>query len=271
MTIPVDMKAYEADCAFKLLNDHRAQFYGWTGDQVDNAYEQEGDWAAQKAFRMAYAIVREQEKLADASLSESASAIKKTQIQGSSKPQQAILQLTAALPTPPTQTQKQKLQSSTMFTPQSIVSPLFDKTYRGTNWPHFENVLKLYALGLLIKGEMTPQQKKDKEELEAAITQVGRKKFKNNNLSAQQIMKKTKGVYIEKGKEIIANLFKTLDKADQLSLSTQDRQTEIQYTLDPYAREIKETQNEYNARQLSNVLSRARSIAIKMHGRYKTR
>ena len=75
---------------------------------------------------------------------------------------QLTLNLSAALPTPPTLTFQQKLQAGTSL--PSIVSEGSDRPCQGINWAHYENLLKLFALGFLIRGEMTRQQKKDKSD-----------------------------------------------------------------------------------------------------------
>ena len=134
--------------------------------------------------------------------------------------------LFAALPTPPVQNQEQKLKGSTMLTPlPSIVEEGYKEKHRHINWPHYKNMLKLFAIDFFIPDNMPPteQQKKDKEELEKAIEAVGNAGNKRKHLSAQKIVKDSNGTYMscgknviramaEKDKEIQAHLFWIIDR-----------------------------------------------------------
>lgn len=171
--------------------------------------------------------------------------------------QQMTLPLfTAAMPAQPKQTAKQQLQNTTTFTPlKSIVSEGFDKPHTGINWPHYENMLKLFALGYLYQGELSQQQQKDKQDLEQAIEQVGNAKFKKKHLTAEEIIEKSSGVYMRYGKNVIRAM------AEKNPLVSERQLKDLRS-------EIPDTRNDNNATQLHKMMSKAKTVAMVMQDRY---
>ena len=164
-----------------------------------------------------------------------------------------------AMPERPKQTMKQKLRGTTMFTPlPSIVSDGYMVQYRGINWAHYENMLKLFALGLLIRGEMTLQQAKDKEDLEKAIEEKGNAKYKKKHLSATKIIERDSGVYMRYGKNVIRAM------AEPDPIVSERRLKDLRS-------EIPDTRNNDNARQLHRTMSKAKTIFMTLQSRYKTK
>ncbi len=176
-----------------------------------------------------------------------------------SKAQQLTLSLfPAALPTPPKQTIKQQLQGSTTFTPlPSIVSAGFNKAHTGINWPHYENMLKLFALGYLYHGKLTQQQQKDKDDLTQAIEEVGNAKFKKKHLTAEEITERDSRVYMRYGQNVIRAM------ADPDPLVSERRLKDLRS-------EIPDTRNNNNATQLHKMMSKAKTIAMILQNRYKS-
>lgn len=274
-----DVEAHKLDCALKCLNDTRVQFYGWTQEQVEDSYEHDGNLAEKKALQMAMAIVKERERqdefILDPELETPSTDVQRNetakvyqaelfpqtqQIAPSAKYQQPAENLKAALPMPPEQTQKQKLQSSTILTPPSIVSPNFDKPHKGINWPHYENILKLYALGVLYKGELTRQQQQDKKDLEKAIEYVYRIKHPRarRHKFAKEIVEKACGRYIQYGKNIIS----------ALNITDEGLRASMMYDLEE---EISKTHNPHNARQLDKTMHKSRNIVTMLRKRYQSK
>ena len=87
----------------------------------------------------------------------------------------------------------------------SIVTKGYMNAQKGRiNWAHFENMLKLYTLGFLYQDTLlTPEQKKDKEDLTYAIEQVENLKHPKHPLSAEEIVQKTNTAYFAFGKQFI--------------------------------------------------------------------
>lgn len=87
----------------------------------------------------------------------------------------------------------------------SIVTQEYMNATKGLiNWAHFENMLKLYTLGFLYQDTLlTPEQKKDKEDLICAIEQVEHPKHPRNPLPAEEIVQKTNTTYFAFGKQLI--------------------------------------------------------------------
>ena len=147
--------------------------------------------------------------------------------------------ISAALPPRPEHNLKDDLQSTTAITfLPSIVSPYFLGKYRGINWPHYENMLKLYALDFFVNGEPTEQQKRDREELQEAIEVKGNLKYKKKHVSFKEVIESDTGVYMNYGKDVIRALVFCDRKALQElhaqilnSYNSQDsRQREAMYT-----------------------------------------
>ena len=180
--------------------------------------------------------------------------------------------LTAALPTPPAQTTQQQLQATTIFTPlPSIVSDGYERRHSGINWPHYENMLKLYALNLITRGRtLTPEQQQDKAELEEAI--VAAEEARQERALAQRIArgkgpKKPKepvrpalqdvlkqfenNRYIEAGHNVIHARVLKMDTMEQVDFR-------IQHTI-----------NDNNSQQLDKVKQKALAIIEMMRVRYK--
>ena len=166
---------------------------------------------------------------------------------------QLTLNLAAALPTPPAQTHKQQLKTGTIL--PSIVSEGSDRFCQGINWAHYENILKLFALGYLIRGEMTRQQKKDKSDLIAAIEKAGNAKYKKKHLSAEEIIQRDSGVYLRYGKNVIRAMAEPDPQVSERRLK--DLRSEIQ-----------DTRNDFNATQLHKMMSKAKTIYMTMQSRY---
>jgi len=255
MTPLFDIKAFEFDCAAKLLNDHRIQFYGQTRQQVENTYEQNGDCGEQESLRLAYAIVREHENSLKAFDSEQEGTPATTQAAPKKQIQQPV-KLAAALPTPPVQTSKQQLQNSTMFTPlPSIVSKGYDKQYNGINWPHYENILKLFALSYIYRGTLTAQQQKDKQDLIKAIEEVGNAKQEKKHLSSDEIIHKATGAYLQFGQDTICAFAHPDQKISQA----------LQYDLEVY---INTRHNRQNQEQLRKISKKSVKIVEFIKNRY---
>ena len=87
----------------------------------------------------------------------------------------------------------------------SIVTKGYMNAPKGRiNWAHFENMLKLYTLSFLYQDTLlTPEQKKDKEDLKHAIEQVEHLKHPKNPLPAEEIVQKTSTTYFAFGKQFI--------------------------------------------------------------------
>ena len=163
------------------------------------------------------------------------------------------------LPEKPKQTKKQALKATTMFTPlPSIVEEGYDKKHRGINWPHYKNMLKLFTLGYLIQGELTPQQQKDKDDLTQAIEKTGNAKYKKKHLSAEEIIERDSGVYMRYGKNVI----RAMAEKDPL---VSERQ------LKDLRSEIPDTRNDNNAIQLHKMMSHSKAIFMSMQSRYKAK
>jgi len=174
-------------------------------------------------------------------------------------PQRLIQGTFVFSPTAPQQTTQKALKSSTMFTPlPTIVSPAFTHKYRGINWPHYENMLKLFALGYLVRnGQLTQQQEKDKEELSEAIETVGNAKAKKKKKTAEEIMNAADGVYMTYGRNVI----RAMAEPDPIV---------SERCLKDLRSEIPDTRNDQNAIQLHKMMSKAKTIFMAMQSRYKT-
>ena len=177
------------------------------------------------------------------------------------QPQQLTLnfaeEVAAVLPAPPKQTHKQKLHNTTMLTRlPPIVEEGYDAPHSGINWPHYENMLKLFAFGFLVKDTLTSQQEVDKVALSAAIESVGNAHYKKKHLSAEEIVHRANRTYMRYGKNVI------LAMAEPDPLVSERRLKDLRS-------EIFDTRNEDNARQLHKMMSKARSIYMTMQARYK--
>ena len=132
--------------------------------------------------------------------------------------------------------------------------------HKGIHWPYYENILKLYALGFLIKGEATLQQQKDKAELTQAIESFGNGSFKKRNLkkkhlSAKELMEADSGVYLTFGKDIIR------------ARAQNDTAKRVHDLMDLQA-QIKDAHGE-NAIQLEKMWLKSHRIFEFMQERYK--
>lgn len=174
-------------------------------------------------------------------------------------PEQLTLNITILLPPEcrQTKTRARVLKETTAWTPlPSIVSEGYLAAHRGINWPHYENMWKLFALEeYFIHGEPTRQQTRDREELTAAIEKVGNAKNKRKHLTAQQIMAKAAKVYMRYGKNVI----RAMDEKDPIV---------SERCLKDLRSEIPDTRNDYNATQLHKVMSKAKTIYMRMQSRY---
>ena len=176
-------------------------------------------------------------------------------------PQQMMLNfgtsLAPALPKKPKQTKKQTLKATTMFTPlPSIVEEGYDKPHKGINWPHYENMLKLFAFSYLVHGQLTQQQQKDKDDLTKAIETTGNARYKKKHLSAEEIMERDSGVYMRYGKNVIRAM------AEKDPLVSERRLKDLRS-------EIPDTRNDNNAIQLHKMMSKAKTVFMTLQSRYK--
>ena len=161
---------------------------------MDN-FESEENWSEYEALKKAWRIVKKAKRTTKAP------CVRPT-LKSFLQSKQPEFQLQPALPHPPAQTQQQQLKNSTWLS--SIVSEGYKETHRGINWPHYENMLKLYALGALFKNTLTPQQQKDKADLGEAIEYVyNTKNPRKKEKSANEILQKATGVYMQYGFEVI--------------------------------------------------------------------
>lgn len=235
----------EVDCAYKCVNDYQEYYLGWPLDQVVSHLLAQGNTGEAEALQAALAIIHKYENQQAIALA----LIQQKKTKNAHK-------ISAALPAPPTQTHQQKLKATTLLTPlPSIVSEGFAVSYRGINWAHYENILKLFALNYLIQGEMTPQQQKDKEDLTRAIESAGNAKYKKKRLTAQQIIERDSGVYLRFGKNVIRAM------AEPNPIVSERRLKDLRS-------EIADTRNENNAIQLHKTMSKAKTIFMTMQSRY---
>lgn len=155
------------------------------------------------------------------------------------------------------QSRGQALKATTMFTPlPSVVEEGCENNHRGINWPHYENMLKLFALGYLIQGTPTQQQEKDKVDLATAIEKVGNAQYKKKHLDADKIIKNASGVYMCYGKNVIR------------AMAERDPQVS-ERCLKDLRSEILDTRNENNAKQLHKTMRKAKTIFMKLQSRYR--
>ena len=167
--------------------------------------------------------------------------------------------LSSALPPRPKQTPMQALKATTMFTPlPSIVEEGYGKQHRGIDWPHYENMLKLFALDYFVQETPTQQQEKDRKDLTMAIEQAGNAKYKKKRLTAEEIIDRDSGIYMRYGKNVIR------------AMAEPDPQVS-ERCLKDLRSEISDTRNENNAIQLHKMMSKARTIFMKLQSRYRER
>ena len=173
-------------------------------------------------------------------------------------PQQLTLDI--VLPKEPKETLKSALKRTTMLTAlPTIVSEGFDAKHNGINWPHYENIWKLFALeNVFMSAKPTKQQEIDRQELREAIEIAGNARYKRKHLTADEIIKRDSKVYVRYGKNIIRA------KAER----------------DPYASEVRlkdlrsdiyDTRSPENATQLRKVTHKVKAIYELMQARYNTR
>lgn len=163
--------------------------------------------------------------------------------------------ISAAMPAPLQQSRKSEWQNTTMFTPvEPVVSFGFLRSYRGINWPHYENMLKLYAVDLFIQnepdGKPTDQQEKDKAALEEAIEAKGNAK-RVRPLTVNEIVKRDSKVYMTYGKDIIYALVMCNEK-----------------TLKELHAQITNSFNQRDAEQRKTMYNKATQIYNKLVDRY---
>ena len=162
--------------------------------------------------------------------------------------------VSAALQKQPEQSLKQILNSSTFFIPlSSIVSDGYNKRCNGMNWPHHENMLKLFAIDFFIDGEPTQQQEKDKKDLIAAIVERGIPSRKRNKpFTVEEIISHHSGSYMDYGRDVIRAIAKN-DIAQLEALNAQ--------VSDAYYQE--------NSIQLRKINRKARDIFNQLQSRYR--
>jgi hypothetical protein len=141
---------------------------------------------------------------------------------------------------------------------RSIVNPYYESSHAGINWPHYENILSLFALETLVQRPPTRQQQTDIEELSEAIENVANKAYKKKHKLAQEVIKEEKGVYLNFGKSVIKTLSQNPQNAENCDLSE-------------YQEEIHDTQNDFNAEQLQKTLKKSQEIFIALRNRYRSR
>ena len=238
----------------KLLQEYLANVYiKFPGESLDDLEEQDPSYYAHiRACEHEYARLNARIQQMHAV---------QTPMMNFANAQQMTLPLfPAALPTPPQQTVKQQLQSTTTFTPlPSIVSSGYNQKHRGINWSHYENMLKLFALSYMYHGQvLTQQQEKDKADLEQAIEEAGNARYKKKHLTAEQIMKRDEGIYMRYGQNVIRGM------ADPDPLVSERRLKDLRS-------EIPDTRNDNNATQLHKMMSKAKTIAMILQNRYKAK
>lgn len=121
----------------------------------------------------------------------------------------------------------------------SIVTQGYMNAKKGRiNWAHFENMLKLYTLGFLYQDTLlTPEQKKDKEDLTNAIEQVEHLKHPRNPLPAEEIVQQTNTTYFAFGKQFI-----------------EGKATNNQELLGELRAEMASTSNEHHFNKMQNTI-----------------
>ena len=157
------------------------------------------------------------------------------------------------------ETYKEQLKRSTALSTVSIVSEGFDKPHSWINWPHYENMWKLFALeNVFILGKPTPQQEKDRQDLRCAIYIAGNAKYKRKRLTVEEIIERDSKEYMTYGKNIIRA------KAEKDSYTSERR-------LKSLRSDIYDTRSEENATQLRRVTHKVKAIYDQMMERYNTR
>lgn len=217
-----------------LLNDMEAK----DPDYVRHIRDAESELA-----RLNFAITRERRQTAE--------------MEEQSLPFDYNSSITDAYPPRPKQSIAKKSKTTTMLTPlSSIVEEGYEKQYNGINWPHFENMLKLYALDFFIDGTPTEQQKKDIAELTEAIEFTGNMKYKKKHLTAKEILDGARGAYMNFGRRVINAMAEPDPYASEVKLN------KLRF-------EISDTYNEINAGQLNKVMHKADAIFRAMRSRYR--
>jgi len=163
------------------------------------------------------------------------------------------------MPAQPVETRQGALKKTTMLTQPTIVSEGFDAPHRGINWPHYENIWKLFALeNVFMSDEPTKQQQIDRQELRSAIEVAGNAKYKRKHLTADEIIKRDSKVYVRYGKNIIRA------KAERDPYASESRLKDLRS-------DIYDTRSEENATQLRKVTHKVKAIYDLMTARYNTR
>ena len=180
--------------------------------------------------------------------------------------------ITDAYPPRPKQTYRQAANGSTMFTrPETLVSPGYTAPCRGMNWPHIENILKLYAISFFIVGTPTEQQKEDIEELSKAVRSGDDARAKRTNpttKTAQEIISGEKRVYVKYGKDIIWAL-----AGYERALAEHNEEAERFYSDELKARnaEITNSYIQQDANQRRKVSEKANKIFELLGKRYRVK
>lgn len=231
MTDNSENKDFSFDCAKNFLNSLRFLFPDWTIEQIKEYWTAQEDWNSLRTLSDAYRIMH-------------------------GLPVER-LDLSAALPPAPPQTKKEELKISVSPRAlESIVSKGFEFSYKWINWPHYENILKLYTISVLYKQNLTQQQQIDVADLRKAIEFVGNK-GRVKPLTAEEISRRQNGRYLTFGKRVIDAIAKE-DAFESL------------IELQSLGKEIREERNYYNALHLQKVMDKSRSIFCTIQNRYHT-
>ena len=175
------------------------------------------------------------------------------------EPKSKQADVSAAMPAQPQQSFKNTLQNTTMLIPpETILSSGYLKNYNGINWPHYENMLKLYGIKRFVdreeNGKPTLQQEKDMEVLNQAIEVTGNTQYKKKHITAEEVVKRDTKVYMTYGMDIIHALV----FCDRMKL----RELHAQ---------ILNSRNPHDSAQRETMYTKAASIYEKLAERYNYR
>jgi len=252
--------ANELFLRMKFLREYLREIYQYNSDDsIENL--KEGDFTRYNEIRNAESEYARLEYLLFQQKHQQENEKKDTSSSNSEELQQLDLftGLPVAQPTRPKQTRMQALKSTTMFTPlPSIVEEGYNRRHRGINWPHYENMLKLFALKYMVQGIPTQQQEKDIIDLTKAVEEKGNARYKKKHLTAEEITERDSGVYMRYGKNVIRSM------AEMDPLVSERRLKDLRT-------EISDTRNENNSVQLHKMMSKAKTIFITLQSRYRVR
>jgi len=245
-------------CAQNCLDITDVMYSGWPRQEVIDTLTNQGNLAEADAISESWAIVHgcKKTQTRDA-VAESKTPIPSTT--GSKKAKQLELNLYPALPAQPEQTPKQELNASTAITtlPSIVSRGYIDYPHSGMNWPNNKNIWTLCAIALLFPRPFTEQQKKDMDELKAAVEEYGNKDLVRTHHTAQEIVNsRSREPYIKCGLDTIRALAKPTPYERAQALSEVRR-----HHLD--------TRNKDNAARLTEIIDTVKGICSMLRTRYK--